>query len=49
MIFNDNVYEGLEGFFAQLTTTDSGVNIFEPDAAIQITDNDGNHTYIHEK
>lgn len=42
MITNDNVYEGVQEFSARLTTTDSGVNIFEPEATIQITDDDGN-------
>ena len=40
-IITDNVYEGLQEFFAKLTTTDSGVNIFEPDATVQIVDDDG--------
>lgn len=42
MISNDNVYEGVQEFSARLTTTDSGVNFFEPEATIQITDDDGN-------
>ena len=42
MLIDDNVYEGLQEFSANLTTTDSGVNIFEPDATAQITDDDGN-------
>ena len=40
-INNDTVYEGLEQFTAQLTTTDSGVVIFQPDAIARINDNDG--------
>ena len=48
MITDDNVYEGLEDFSAELTTTDSSVNIFEPDATAQITDNDGKtFSYSH--
>lgn len=42
MITNDNVYEGVQEFSARLTTIDSGVNIFEPEGTIQITDDDGN-------
>ena len=41
MIINDSVYEGLQEFSARLTTTDGGVNIFEPIANVRITDNDG--------
>ena len=41
-IINDNVYEGLEEFTAELTTTDSGVDIFQPDATARISDDDGN-------
>ena len=40
-INNDDVYEGLEEFTAQLTTTDSGVAIFQPDATARIRDDDG--------
>ena len=40
-INNDDVYEGLEEFTAQLTTTDSGVVIFQPDATARIRDDDG--------
>ena len=40
-INNDNVYEGLEEFTAELTTTDSGVDIFQPDATARISDDDG--------
>ena len=42
-IIDDNVYEGTQEFSAQLTTTDSGVNIFESDAVARITDDDGNN------
>lgn len=42
MIIDDSVYEGLQDFLAELTTTDSGVNIFQSDATAQITDEDGN-------
>ena len=41
MIVDDSVYEGIQDFSAVLTTTDSSVNIFEPDATAQITDDDG--------
>ena len=41
-ILNDNVYEVLEEFTAELTTTDSGVDIFQPDATAQIDDDDSN-------
>ena len=40
-IINDNAYEVLEEFTAELTTTDSGVDIFQPDATAQISDDDG--------
>ena len=40
-IVNDDVYEGLEEFTAELTTTDSGVDIFQPDATARINDDDG--------
>ena len=40
-INNDDVYEGLEEFTAQLTTTDSGVVIFQHNATARISDNDG--------
>ena len=43
-IINDNVYEVLEEFTAELTTTDSGVDIFQPDATARISDDDGNST-----
>ena len=42
-INNDDVYEGLEEFTAQLTTTDSGVVIFQSDATARINDNDGSY------
>ena len=41
IIINDNVYEVLEEFTAELTTTDSGVDIFQPDATARISDDDG--------
>ena len=41
-IVNDNVYEVLEEFTAELATTDSGVDIFQPDATARISDDDGN-------
>ena len=40
-VIDDSVHEGPQEFFAQLTTTDSGVTIFEPGATAQITDDDG--------
>jgi len=39
---DDNVYEVLEEFTAELTTTDSRVDIFQPDATARISDDDGN-------
>ena len=39
-VIDDNVYEGTLEFRAQLTTTDSGVNLFEPYAVARITDDD---------
>ena len=45
-IINDNVYEVLEEFTAELTTTDSGVDIFQPDAAARISDDDGSFCII---
>lgn len=41
-LIDDNVYEGLEEFSAELITTDSGVNLFQPDATARIRDEDGN-------
>lgn len=41
MLTDDNVYEGTQDFFGELTTTDSSVSIFEPDATAEITDEDG--------
>lgn len=41
MVINDNVYEVVQEFSAELTTSDSGVNFFQPDATAVITDNDG--------
>ena len=41
-IIDDNVYEVLEEFTAELTTTDSGVDIFQPDATARINDDDSN-------
>ena len=41
-LINDNVYEGLQEFSAELTTADSGVNLFQPDATARIIDEDGN-------
>ena len=37
-ITNDNEYEGTEEFSATLTTSDSHVHIFQPDATITIID-----------
>ena len=42
IVIDDNVYEGTQEFRARLTTTDSGVNLFETDAVARITDDDGN-------
>ena len=42
-IINDNVYEGLEEFTAELTTADSGVDIFQA----RISDDDGNLIQTH--
>ena len=38
LILNDEEYEGVEEFYATLTTADSGVRIFAPDATIEIID-----------
>ena len=46
-IINDDVYEVLEEFTAELTTTDSGVDIFQPDATARISDDDGNLIQTH--
>ena len=45
-INNDNVYEGLEEFTAELTTTDSEVDIFQPDVTARINDDDGKQTML---
>ena len=45
-IINDNVYEVLEEFTAELTTTDSGVDIFQPDATTRTSDDDGSFCII---
>ena len=43
------MYEGLEEFTAELTTTDSGVDIFQPDATARISDDDGKaKLYMHD-
>ena len=41
LIEEDAVYEGVQEFYAKLTTTDNGVNIVEPNATAVIYDNDG--------
>ena len=38
LIINDEEYEGVEEFYSTLTTADSGVRIFAPDATIEIID-----------
>ena len=38
LILDDEEYEGVEEFYATLTTADSGVYIFAPDATIKIID-----------
>ena len=42
MIINDDVYEGLQEFFAEIATTDSGIRILHPKATARIYDEDGN-------
>ena len=48
MIINDDVYEGLQEFFAEIETTDSGVNVFQPEATARIYDEDGNRVYVYD-
>ena len=43
IIVDDNIREGTQNFFAELTTTDRSVNIFEPDATAEIIDEDGKY------
>lgn len=40
-VINDNVYEGLQEFYAELSTNEMQVNIFQTDAMAQIVDDDG--------
>lgn len=40
-VINDNVYEGLQEFSAELSTNEMQVNIFQTDAMAQIIDDDG--------
>lgn len=47
-VINDNVYEGLQEFYAELSTNEMQVNIFQTDAMAQIIDDDGklmSHAY----
>ena len=46
LIVEDAVYEGVQEFYAKLTTTDNGVNIVEPNATAVIYDNDGMYLVI---
>lgn len=45
MIINDDVYEGLQEFFAEIATTDSGIRILHPKATARIYDEDGNRVW----
>ena len=46
-IINDNVFENLENFSARITTFDRRVIITEPNAVVQVVDDDIGMTYIH--
>ena len=39
-IVDDSIFETLEEFSARLTTSDSRVTIVEPEATVEIVDND---------
>ena len=44
-VIDDDAFEDAEEFSAQLTTTDSRVNIVERDATVRIADNDDGNAY----
>lgn len=44
IIVNNDIYEQLQTFSAELTTTDDRVDIFEPLANVQIIDDDGRNS-----
>ena len=45
-IVDDNIFEILEEFSAQLTTSDRRVDIVEPDATVEIEDNDNGNSLV---
>ena len=46
-IINDNVFENLENFSARITTFDRRVIITEPNAVVQVVDDDIGMMYIY--
>lgn len=45
-IMDDNIFEILEEFSARLTTSDRRVDIVEPDATVEIEDNDNGDSLV---
>ena len=45
-IMDDNIFEILEEFSARLTTSDRRVDIVEPDATVEIEDNDNGNSLV---